>query len=74
MLIFPTVLLLLQKEFSLGYLELGIISNIMSLTYGLGALPGGMITTLWSKKALPDLFPGFNRGMILWRHPPALSC
>jgi len=43
MLIFPAVLLLLQKEFSLGYLELGVIGNIMTLTYGLGALPGGMI-------------------------------
>jgi hypothetical protein len=32
LLIFPTVLLLLQKEFSLGYLELGIIGNIMTLT------------------------------------------
>ena len=43
LLIFPTVLLLLQKEFSIGYLELGVIGNIMTLTYGLGALPGGMI-------------------------------
>jgi MFS family permease len=43
LLIFPTVLLLLQKEFSVGYLELGVIGNIMTLTYGLGALPGGMI-------------------------------
>jgi len=43
MLIFPAVLLLLQKEFSLGYLQLGIIGNIMSFSYGLGALPGGMI-------------------------------
>jgi len=43
LLIFPTVLLLLQKEFSIGYLELGVIGNIMTFTYGLGALPGGMI-------------------------------
>lgn len=52
MLIFPTVLLLLQKEFSLGYLELGIIGNIMALTYGLGALPGGMIYNLFGPKKL----------------------
>lgn len=52
MLIFPTVLLLLQKEFSLGYLELGIIGNIMILTYGLGALPGGMIYNLFGPKKL----------------------
>lgn len=52
MLIFPTVLLLLQKEFSLGYLELGIIGSIMILTYGLGALPGGMIYNLFGPKKL----------------------
>jgi len=52
MLIFPAVLLLLQKEFSLGYLELGIIGNIMIFTYGLGALPGGMIYNLIGPKKL----------------------
>jgi FSR family fosmidomycin resistance protein-like MFS transporter len=52
LLIFPTVLLLLQKEFSLGYLQLGIIGNIMTLTYGLGALPGGMIYNLFGPKKL----------------------
>ncbi len=43
LLIFPAVLLLLKEEFSMGYLGLGVISNIMNFTYGLGALPGGMI-------------------------------
>jgi len=43
LLIFPAVLLLLKEEFSMGYLGLGIISNIMNFNYGLGALPGGMI-------------------------------
>lgn len=43
MLIFPAVLLLFQKEFSVDYLTLGVIANIMSFTYGLGALPGGII-------------------------------
>lgn len=43
LLIFPAALSLLQQEFSLNYLQLGIISNIMTFTYGLGALPGGMI-------------------------------
>jgi FSR family fosmidomycin resistance protein-like MFS transporter len=52
LLIFPTVLLLLQKEFSLGYLELGVIGNIMNLTYGLGALPSGMIYNYLSPKKL----------------------
>ena len=43
LLIFPTVLLLLKEEFSLGYLGLGVIGNIMTFSYGLGALPAGMI-------------------------------
>ena len=52
LLIFPTVLLLLQKEFSIGYLELGVIGNIMTFTYGLGALPGGMIYNYLGPKKL----------------------
>ncbi len=52
MLIFPSVLLLLQKEFSLGYLELGVIGNIMTFAYGLGALPGGMIYNLLGPRKL----------------------
>jgi MFS family permease len=52
MLIFPAVLLLLQKEFSLGYLELGVIGNIMTLAYGLGALPGGMIYNVLGPRKL----------------------
>lgn len=43
LLIFPAVLILLQKEFAMGYLGVGIIGNIMILAYGLGALPGGMV-------------------------------
>jgi len=51
-LIFPTVLLLLQKEFSAGYLELGVVGNVMSLAYGLGALPAGMIYNRLGPKKL----------------------
>jgi FSR family fosmidomycin resistance protein-like MFS transporter len=66
MLIFPTVLLLLQKEFSLGYLELGIIGNIMALTYGLGALPGGMIYNLFGPKKLYVIcFLGSTAALVL---------
>ena len=43
LLIFPTALLLLQKEFSMDYLKLGIIGNVMNICYGLGALPAGLI-------------------------------
>src|SRR5512136_3209377 len=52
LLIFPAVLLLLQKEFSIGYLELGVIGNIMTFTYGLGALPGGLVYNRFGPKRL----------------------
>jgi MFS family permease len=66
MLIFPTVLLLLQKEFSLGYLELGVIGNIMIFTYGLGALPGGIIYNLFGPKKLYLIcFLGSTAALIL---------
>lgn len=52
LLIFPAVLLLLKEEFSMGYLGLGAISNIMSFAYGLGALPGGMIYNRFGPKKL----------------------
>lgn len=43
LLVFPAVLLLLKKDFDVGYLGLGVIGNVMSFAYGLGALPSGMI-------------------------------
>ena len=43
LLIFPAVLLLLKEEFGMGYLGLGVVGNIMTFSYGLGALPGGLI-------------------------------
>ena len=52
LLIFPAILLLLQKEFSMGYLGLGVISNIMGFSYGLGALPGGMIYNRFGARKL----------------------
>lgn len=51
-LIFPSVLLLLQREFSVGYFQLGVIGNIMNFAYGLGALPGGMIYNYLGPKRL----------------------
>jgi predicted MFS family arabinose efflux permease len=50
LLIFPTVLPLLGREFSMGYLGLGVIGNIMVLAYGLGALPGGMLYNRFGPK------------------------
>ena len=52
LLIYPAVLLLLQKEFSMDYLELGVVGNIMNFCYGLGALPGGMIYNYLGPKKL----------------------
>jgi MFS family permease len=52
LLIFPTVLPLLGREFSMGYLGLGVIGNIMVLAYGLGALPGGMLYNRFGPKRL----------------------
>jgi MFS family permease len=52
LLIFPAVLLLLKEEFSMGYLGLGVIGNIMSFTYGMGALPGGLIYNRFGPRKL----------------------
>ncbi len=52
LLIYPAVLLLLQKEFSMDYLKLGIVGNIMNFCYGLGALPGGLIYNALGPKRL----------------------
>ena len=52
LLIFPAALLLLKEEFSMGYLGLGVIGSIMSFTYGLGALPGGLIYNRFGPRKL----------------------
>ena len=52
LLIFPAVLLLLKQDFVIGFLGLGVISNIMSFSYGLGALPSGMIYNRFGPKKL----------------------
>jgi MFS family permease len=73
LLIFPAVLLLLQKEFSLGYLGLGVIGNIMTMAYGLGALPGGMIYNYLGPKKLYLLcFVGCTISLILVAFSPTL--
>ena len=43
LLVYPAVLLLLQKEFSLGFLGLGLVGGLATLAYGVGALPGGVL-------------------------------
>ena len=72
-LIYPAVLLLLQKEFSLGYLELGAIGNIMTFTYGLGALPGGLVYNRFGPKRLYLLcFLGSAMALLLVAFSPTL--
>ena len=66
LLIYPTVLLLLQKEFSLGFFQLGLIGNIMTFCYGLGALPGGLIYNyLGPKRLFLFCFLGSSLAVIL---------
>ena len=65
-LVFPTVLLLLQKEFSIGYMEAGLIGNVMFFSYGLGALPVGMIYNAVGPKRLYLIcFVGSSLALIL---------
>src|SRR5512143_258940 len=76
LLVFPAVLLLLKEEFSMGYLGLGVVGNIMSFSYGLGALPGGMIYNRLGPKRLYLLcflgssvaliLVGFSSGLLLF--------
>jgi MFS family permease len=64
MLIFPSVLPLVQREFGLTYVELGILANAGLLSYGLGALPAGM---------LADRIGG-TRVLTIWLVGGSLTC
>jgi MFS family permease len=64
MLIFPSVLLLIQQEFGLGFTALGVLANVGLLCYGLGALPAGI---------LADRFGG-ERMLAIWLLGGAASC
>jgi MFS family permease len=76
LLIFPAVLLLLKEEFSMGYFGLGVVGNIMTFSYGLGALPGGMIYNRFGPRrlyllcflgsAVVSLLIGASPGLILF--------
>lgn len=64
MLVFPAVLLLVQKEFDLGLSGLGILASVSFLCYGLAALPAGM---------LADRFGG-ERVLAVWLLGAGLVC
>jgi MFS transporter, FSR family, fosmidomycin resistance protein len=44
MLIFPAVLILIMKEFQVGYFMLGVLGTISNFAFGLGALPAGFLS------------------------------
>ena len=64
MLVFPAVLLLVQKEFDLGLSGLGILASVSFLCYGLAALPAGM---------LADRFGG-ERVLAVWLLGAGVAC
>ena len=41
MLVFPSIFLILQNEFSVGLGSLGFIATLSSVMFGLGAIPAG---------------------------------
>jgi MFS family permease len=64
MLIFPTVLLLVQSEYHLGYAALGLLANLGLFGYGLGALPAGILADRW----------GGSRLLAVWLLGGSLAC
>lgn len=52
MLIFPVVLLLIIKEFSIGYFLAGLVGTISGFAFGLGALPAGIFADRVGAKRL----------------------
>ena len=58
-LILPAIVLLLLREFQIGYFVIGILANISAFFYGLGALPSGYLADrLGSKRILALCFLG----------------
>jgi MFS family permease len=64
MLIFPAVLLLVQREYGIGYSGLGFLASAGLLCYGIGALPAGV---------LADRFGG-ERILAVWLFGGSLAC
>jgi MFS family permease len=58
-LILPAIILLLIKEFDVGYFVIGVLANICGFFYGLGALPAGFLADrLGSRRILALSFLG----------------
>ena len=56
MLLYPTVVLALEKAFSLSYGELMLLSLPGTVLYGAGALPAGILGDRWSAEQMMVLF------------------
>ena len=56
MLLYPTVVLALEKSFSLSYGELMLLSLPGTVLYGAGALPAGILGDRWSAERMMVLF------------------
>jgi FSR family fosmidomycin resistance protein-like MFS transporter len=56
MLLYPTVVLALEKRFALSYGELMLLSLPGTVLYGVGALPAGFLGDRWSAEAMMVLF------------------
>lgn len=55
-LIFPTVVLALQKEWGLSYAELLKYGSLGVLAYGLGSLPSGWLGDRWSQRGMMNVY------------------
>src|SRR5262249_36588489 len=56
MLLYPTVVLALEKSFGLSYGELIVLSLPGTILYGAGALPAGILGDRWSAERMMVLF------------------
>lgn len=55
-LIFPTVVLVLQQEWGLSYAELLKYGSLGVLAYGLGSLPSGWLGDRWSQRGMMNVY------------------
>jgi MFS family permease len=56
MLIYPAVLVLIMKEFRVGYFLLGLLGTISNFAFGLGALPAGFLSDRLGARRLIFLY------------------
>ena len=56
MLLYPTVVLVLEHEFSMSYGELLALMTIGNVLFGVGALPAGWLGDRWSMRAMMVVF------------------